>query len=84
MAPKTKATQSHLSNLRTNLSLKGGPFPRPDESDGQNTGNSFPNISKKVAVKDWPESDSESGKDDLFDFDGIGHGPKEDDSHTVP
>src|SRR6266481_3651742 len=87
MAPKTKAARSCLSNLKSNSSSKGGPFPRPsDDGDGPHTWNSFPRhcdiISSEVTVKDWPESDPESGDDNVFGFDGMGpgHRTEEDDS----
>jgi len=80
MAPRTKAAQSCLSNLKSDLSLKRGPFPRLD--DNPHVRNSLPthwvNISKKVTVKDCSESDLESDNNDLFDFDGIGHGEEDD------
>ena len=82
MAPKMKATQSGISNLKPNLSSKGSPFPRPLDCN-RHTRNPSPthqgNISGEVTVEDWPQSDPESDEHHLFDFDGIGpgHGPED-------
>jgi hypothetical protein len=66
MAPRTKAAQSHLSNLKSDLVSKGGPSPKPsDISDASHARHSFwiqsgNHISRKVTVKDWSESNSET------------------------
>jgi hypothetical protein len=102
MAPKTKAAQSRLSNLAS----KAISCPGPSDDGDPLTGQSFPthrgNISRKVTVEDWPESDSEAeghefanffpgnslpfdpeSCEDLFDFDGLSHGPAEEDNSDL-